>query len=305
MGNRKSKPAYVVRQDENGEWQVFIKQANGKVRPARPKELPCCPTCGGPLDNQDLPDLAALTAVRMCGKCRSSEMAKAEDSLWGVSQLLAMKEPVPAYLKWTEICAYGRKSCGGDSFDEDPIRDLRDWLIVTHNKNEREAWFTPCSELLAMLKAAEGRKAATGAGGMKAGETREPAAEKPALPVSNHAPITVDEANATAMKLAKQDAGFVNKTIRQWAKEIRKATGKTCSPSTVKGTALWTATMKRTGRGRTRGKAAKVVSMTDNMAAVIGRGAKHQVLQDLIAQQETEQEADDTMAREAQRYKRV
>ncbi len=96
--------------------------------------------------------------------------------------------------------------------------------------------------------------------------------------------ITVEEANKTAMELAKQDHKFVDGGARDWAAAIRKATGKTCSVATVENTRLWKETMKATGRGRTKGKTPKAVALTDNMKSVVGEGERHEVLQELIAQ---------------------
>jgi hypothetical protein len=73
--------------------------------------------------------------------------------------------------------------------------------------------------------------------------------EQPPAAVS----ITVDEANAAAMKLANQDATFVHGGIRKWAAEIENATGKKCSTWTVEHMMLWKKTMEETGRGRKKG----------------------------------------------------
>jgi hypothetical protein len=102
--------------------------------------------------------------------------------------------------------------------------------------------------------------------------------------------ITSEEANQTAMKLAKQDPAFLNGVVRDWAAAIRKATGKTCSIATVKATRLWRETMKATGRGRSKGKAPQAVSFTENLEAVTGSGRDQQILEDLIAEQEADNE---------------
>jgi hypothetical protein len=122
---------------------------------------------------------------------------------------------------------------------------------------------------------------------------------------------TPDEANQTAIKLAKQDSAFVNGGAREWAAAIRKATDKTCSTSTVEDTPLWKATMKKTGRGRTRGKAPKAVTLTDGLESVTGEGERHEVLQGLIAQQKADYEpspVDDdapTKRQKPKQYKQV
>jgi len=106
-----------------------------------------------------------------------------------------------------------------------------------------------------------------------------------------------------AMKLAKQDAGFVDGGIRQWAAEIKKATGKTCSTATVRNTRFWQVTMKETGRGRTKGKAPKAVSFTGSLEGVTGKGKEHQVLLDLMAEQKADD--DDRPATPRKPYRRV
>ncbi|HLA86227.1 MAG TPA: hypothetical protein VJL29_15675 [Thermoguttaceae bacterium] len=102
--------------------------------------------------------------------------------------------------------------------------------------------------------------------------------------------ISRDEANQIAMRLAKQDAAFVNGGVRQWAAAIRKVSGKTCSTATVKATRLWQATMKETGRGRTKGKAPKAVALTEKVGAVIGESNRQEALENLRAQQEVDHE---------------
>jgi hypothetical protein len=122
---------------------------------------------------------------------------------------------------------------------------------------------------------------------------------------------TLDEANKTAMRLAKQDRAFVRGGAREWAAAIRMATGKTCSIPTVTNTPLWKATMKATGRGRSKGKIPKAVALTDNMESVVGQGERHEVLEGLIAQQKTDYEPsplEDTppaKRRKTKQYKRL
>jgi len=119
------------------------------------------------------------------------------------------------------------------------------------------------------------------------------------------ASITVDEANAAAMKLAKQDATFVSGTIRQWAARIKEAAGKTCSLPTVKATPLWQETMKRTGRGRAKGGRPKVVSLTSDLEAAIGDGDKHEVLNRLIAEHKADFEPSPVKSDPAEKPTRV
>jgi len=97
--------------------------------------------------------------------------------------------------------------------------------------------------------------------------------------------ITVEEANQTAMRLAKKDLSFVNGGVREWAKRVREASGKTCSTATIHGTALWQKTMEARGRGRRKGGKAKAVSFTDSLEAVVGNGDPHEVLNRLTAEQ--------------------
>ncbi len=122
---------------------------------------------------------------------------------------------------------------------------------------------------------------------------------------------TPEEANKTAMRLAKQDSAFVNGGAREWAAAIRKATGKTCSIATVKATRLWQETMKETGRGRSKGKSPKAVALTDAMESVVGEGERDEVLRKLIADHKANYEPspleDDppTTHRKPRHYKRV
>lgn len=95
---------------------------------------------------------------------------------------------------------------------------------------------------------------------------------------------TVPKANAAAMKLARKDPNFVAGGARDWAADIENATGKKCTTKIVLQTPFWIATMEETGRGRTRGKTPKAVALTGKLESVIGKGDKHQVLQDLIAE---------------------
>jgi hypothetical protein len=97
--------------------------------------------------------------------------------------------------------------------------------------------------------------------------------------------MSVDGANDVAIKLAKQDAGFVNKTVRQWAAEIEKATGRKCSTWTVQQTAFRIKTMEETGRSRKKGvrqarpKAARLVE------GAVREGERDEVLKRLKQEQ--------------------
>ena len=103
----------------------------------------------------------------------------------------------------------------------------------------------------------------------------------------------------------------MNGGAREWAAVIRHVTGKTCSTSTVEDTPLWKATMKKTGRGRTKGKSPKAVTLTDGLESVVGKGERHEALQGLIAEQEADYEPspvdDDQPAkcRKPRQYRRV
>jgi hypothetical protein len=112
-----------------------------------------------------------------------------------------------------------------------------------------------------------------------------PPAAKPEQREGKGGSITVDEANKTAMKLAREDPAFVDGGARDWVKAIRKATGKTCSVATVQKTRLWIETMKATGRKRGKGKTPKAVTFTDGLKSVVGEGERHEILQGLIAEQ--------------------
>jgi hypothetical protein len=102
--------------------------------------------------------------------------------------------------------------------------------------------------------------------------------------------ITAGEANKAAMELAKQDPTFVKGGVRKWAAAIRKATGKTCSIATVKKTRLWEKMMAETGRGRSKGKTPKAVTLTNSLESVVGEGERDEVLQGLIAEHEADYE---------------
>jgi hypothetical protein len=102
---------------------------------------------------------------------------------------------------------------------------------------------------------------------------------------SERLPITVDEANAVAMDLAKQDARFVDDGIRQWAARIQEKAGKKCTEWTVGQTRLWLTTMETTGRGRRKGKRQsrpKAVSLNESAA---GKGERDVVLKQLAQEQ--------------------
>lgn len=98
--------------------------------------------------------------------------------------------------------------------------------------------------------------------------------------------MTAAEANQVAHELAEKDPTFVNGGAREWADAIGKATGKTCSPSTVHETPFWRQVMKETGRGRTKGKTPRAVALTGEVEATHGEGGKDAILNELIAQEE-------------------
>jgi hypothetical protein len=130
-------------------------------------------------------------------------------------------------------------------------------------------------------------------------------AQDAAGPQGKRPSCTRDEANAAAMKLAKADPQFVNGSVRKWAAAVRKATGTTCSTATVKLTRLWIRTMEISGRGRTKGKTPKAVALTGKVESVIGKGDKHQVLKDLIAEQTADDDDRPGTRRKPKQYKRV
>ncbi len=110
-------------------------------------------------------------------------------------------------------------------------------------------------------------------------------ATAPGGPQGKRPSCTVDEANAAAMKLAKQDAGFVHNGIREWAAEISKATDKTCSTATVKKTALWITTMEQTGRGRQKGIRQSRPQAVSLIESAVGEGQRDEVLSRLAKEQ--------------------
>jgi hypothetical protein len=119
--------------------------------------------------------------------------------------------------------------------------------------------------------------------------------------------ISREEANLAAMELARQNPAFVDGGVRDWAAAISVATGKTCSISTVMKTQMWTTTMQATGRGKTKGKAPKAISFSENMEAVIGRGDNQEVLNKLIADHNADNEPSpfDDASRKVRCNKRV
>lgn len=93
--------------------------------------------------------------------------------------------------------------------------------------------------------------------------------------------MTLDQANAKAMKLAKADRSFVHKSQRQWAKAIG------CSSGLVAKLPFWLKTMKKSGRGK-NGKAPgapKAIPLTPALAATLSEGEKDQELQRLVDEQ--------------------
>jgi hypothetical protein len=109
--------------------------------------------------------------------------------------------------------------------------------------------------------------------------------DKPEQPQGECPSITVDEANAVAMGLATQDAGFVDGGIRQWAARIQEKAGKKCTEWIVGQTRLWLTTMEATGRGRRKGNRQsrpKAVSLNESAA---GKGERDEVLKRLAQEQ--------------------
>ncbi len=100
-----------------------------------------------------------------------------------------------------------------------------------------------------------------------------------------------EEANRVAVKLAKANPTFVNGGVREWAEAIRRETRKTCSVDTVYHTSLWQETMEETGRGRGKGPTARNVSLTKGLEAVTGVGEQHQILKQLVADEEKARQA--------------
>jgi hypothetical protein len=103
--------------------------------------------------------------------------------------------------------------------------------------------------------------------------------------------MTVEEANETAMKLAKQmKQGFFLLSEREQAKKIR------CSWQTWKKTPFYLKSKKH--KARLASKAGSpdapgsppVVSLTSNLEAVTGEGSPNEVLEQLIAEQEADSE---------------
>jgi hypothetical protein len=96
--------------------------------------------------------------------------------------------------------------------------------------------------------------------------------------------ITLIEANEKAKLLAKADRSFVKEpSIRKWAEAIG------CSTGLVVKLPFWRALMEKSGRGRkdTTPKP-KAVSLTSNLEAAVGEGARNEVLERLIGDQEAD-----------------
>jgi hypothetical protein len=93
--------------------------------------------------------------------------------------------------------------------------------------------------------------------------------------------LTSRQANEKAMKLAKNDPQFVNKTLREWASDIG------CSPALISGLPFWRQIAERTGRSR-KGRAPRVVTLTDKLLAVTPD--RHAELERLTAQQRADSE---------------
>jgi hypothetical protein len=97
--------------------------------------------------------------------------------------------------------------------------------------------------------------------------------------------MPLEQANAKAMQLAQADRLFVQRTIREWAKAIG------CSTGLVHDLPLWKETMKRTGRGRpVKTPAPKAISLTPLIEEVTGEGEREEMLNQLIAEQQADQE---------------
>jgi hypothetical protein len=202
---------------------------------------------------------------------------------------------------WPTIRHYGRELWGKSNFDEslsnkkaNPLQLILDWLRAEHGKNrDYPVEFIPRYEVAALLQVAvEASRRIKG--------TRPEQGEGNII-------TNVTEANRVAMKLAKQKQTFVSGTVREWAEAIRQATGKKCSIATVQATRLWQETMKTTGRGKTKGRKPKAVTFTKKMEAVAGEGSNHEVLKELIAQQQDDDEPSplDSTHKKVRQRKRV
>lgn len=108
--------------------------------------------------------------------------------------------------------------------------------------------------------------------------------------------ITHYEAEAVARQLDKENVAFCYLKAEDMAKLIAQESGKLCSDTLVKGLPYWDEAMKRTGRGRKRGDAkgqgrkrgtaARPKSFSEEVEAVTGAGEKHQVLEELVEDEE-------------------
>ena len=119
-------------------------------------------------------------------------------------------------------------------------------------------------------------------------EGRE-AQEKPAAAHSggklrqNRQRATSEEANSTAIDLAKHDRNFPSLGCRAMATQISRKLGKTCSESLVRKTEYWTKLMDVMGRSRTRG---------ERRPKVVLDGQRE--LRDLVAEQQEDYEPSPT-----------
>jgi|GEM_PF-4800804 len=115
-------------------------------------------------------------------------------------------------------------------------------------------------------------------------------AEKAPLEESKRFPrlrMTIQEANAKAMRLAKRNHSFVRLGLRQWAEAIG------CSEGLVAKLPFWRTTMEKTGRGKNnRETGPKASSFTPELEAVSrnGEGTELCQLKRLIAEQKADAE---------------
>jgi hypothetical protein len=102
-------------------------------------------------------------------------------------------------------------------------------------------------------------------------------------PITAPMRISLNEANAKAVQLIKADRGFVHKTQREWAKEIK------CSVGLISKLPIWQATAKALGRSRKSTKS-RAVGLTERILNTSGTGERDSVLKQLISDQEADAE---------------
>jgi hypothetical protein len=97
--------------------------------------------------------------------------------------------------------------------------------------------------------------------------------------------LTREEANEWAKQLANRDSSFIDLPCRDWSQRIEECSGRKCSESLVRKTAMWQGVMEQRGRKRQKGnrkpKRSRVGSdLLDQLVAEQQRDAEPSPLDD-------------------------